>query len=104
MRRLVGSVMTTQSGLSSVFLDDALPAEAVAVLLLHGADDPEGVVAVELVLLDELAGVDHRGHAGLLVGGAAAPDHAVGEVAAVRVVLPLRAVADPDGVDGRPWR
>ena len=94
----VGSVETTNVRLQSRFLDDVLPAQTVAIFFLNGADHDQGVVAFQPQILDDLAGVDHGGHAALLVAGAAAADHLVVFVAFVGVEFPVVPVAHTHGV------
>ena len=87
-------------GALEVFVDDGLPAHAVAVLLLHGADDHDLVaLGNEAEVLHDLRAVGRRSHAALLVAAAAAVDDLVILVALVRVVRPVFTVADADGVD-----
>ena len=87
-------------GTLEVFVDDGLPAHTVAVLLLHGADDHDLVaLGNEAEVLHDLRAVGRRSHAALLVAAAAAVDDLVILVALVRVVRPVFAVADADGVD-----
>ena len=65
-----------------VFIDDGLPAHAVAVLFLHGADDHDLVaLGDEAQILHDLRAVGRGGHAALLVGAAAAVDDVVGLIA-----------------------
>ena len=54
---------------------------------------------VDFEVAQNLRGVDHRRDRAFLVPCPAAPDFAVGDFAFVRIVLPLVAVADADGVD-----
>jgi len=87
-------------GAVEVFIDDGLPAHAVAVLLLHGADDHDLVaLGDEAQILHDLRAVGRGGHAALLVGAAAAVDDLVGLVALIGVGRPVLAVADADGID-----
>ena len=84
-----------------VLVDDVLPAEAVAILLLDGAHHHQREVARKPQILDDLPRVDHGGHAALLVAGASADDDLVVLVPLVGVVGPKGAVADSDGIDVR---
>src|SRR5699024_868045 len=83
-----------------VLVVDVLPAHAVAVLFLHGADDHDLVAGGdEVEVLHYLRAVHGGGHAALLVGAAAAVDDLVVLIALVGVVGPVRDVADADRVD-----
>ena len=83
-----------------IFIDDGLPAHAVAVLLLHGADDHDLIaLGDETKVLHDLRAVGSGGHAALLVGAAASVDDVVRLIALIRVVRPVGAVADADGID-----
>ena len=74
--------------LEHLLAQDVLPAEAVAVLLHHRAGDPELRALEQPQLLGDARAV-HRGRdAALLVAGAAAVDHAVLQLALVRVARP----------------
>ena len=85
---------------TEIFIDDGLPAHAVAVLFLHGADDHDLVaLGDEALFLHDLRAVRGSCHAALLVRAAAAIDDVVGLIALVGVVRPVFAVADADGVD-----
>ena len=87
-------------GLDAVDVVDVLPAHAVAVLFLHGADDHDLVaLGDEVHVLHHLGGVRGARHAALLVGSAAAADELVILEALVRVEVPVVAVADAHGVD-----
>ena len=87
-------------GAFEVFVDDGLPAHTVAVLLLHGADNHDLVaLGNEIKILHDLCAVSSSCHAALLVAAAAAIDDLVIFVARIRVVRPVLAVADADGVD-----
>ena len=83
-----------------VLVVDVLPAHAVAVLFLDGADDHDLVAGGdEVEVLHYLRAVHGGGHAALLVGAAAAVDDLVVLIALVGVVGPVRDVADADRVD-----
>ena len=83
-----------------IFIDDGLPAHAVAVLLLHGADDHDLIaLGDETKILHDLRAVGSGGHAALLVGAAASVDDVVRLIALIGVVRPVGAVADADGID-----
>ena len=83
-----------------VLVVDVLPAHAVAVLFLDGADDHDLVsLRDEVEVLHDLRAVDGGGHAALLVGTAAAVDDLVVLVALVGVVGPVCDVADAHRVD-----
>ena len=87
-------------GSVEVFVDDGLPAHAVAVLLLNGAHDHDLVAfGDQPQVLHDLSAVGRGGHAALLVGAAPAVDEGVGLVALVGVGLPVGPVADAHGVD-----
>src|ERR1700688_1697727 len=80
-------------GANAVLFEDVEPWQAVAVFLLHGTDHVDRVVTLEAALFDELAGVDHAGHAGALVAGAAAENVAILHLALVRVPGPFFGIA-----------
>jgi len=82
-----------------VLVDDVLPAEAVAILLLDGAHHHQREVARKPQVLDDLPRVDHGRHAALLVAGPPADNDLVVLVSFVRVILPERPVADTYGID-----
>ena len=89
-------------GLNAVLVVDVLPAHAVAVLFLDGADDHDLVaLGDEAHVLHHLGSVGSRSHAALLVGAAAAVDDLVGLVALIGIGIPVLDVADADGVDVR---
>ena len=81
----------------AVLVVDILPAQAVAVLLLHGGRDKDLVARRdEAEILHDLRAVDRGHHAALLIGTAAAVDDVVRLVALVGIVRPIVAVADAD--------
>ena len=83
-----------------VLVDDVLPAHAVAVFFLDGADYHDLVaLGNEAHVLHDLGTVYGGGHAALLVGAAAAEDDVLGLVALVGVGLPVIDIADANGVD-----
>ena len=86
-------------GADLALLDDVLPAEAVAILLLHGAGHQQGVLVFQSQILDDLAGVDHGGHAPFLIGGTATADDLVIFHPLIGVEGPVGHVADPHGID-----
>ena len=86
-------------GPNATLLHEVLPAEAIAVLLLHGAGDQEGVIGREIEILDDLAGVNQGGHAALLVAGPPAADDLLVLEALEGVELPVFWVADTHVVD-----
>ena len=87
-------------GLAEVLVDDVLPAEAVAVLLLDGAGDEDGdVLGQDAQVLHDPGAVDGGDDAALLVGAAPAADVGVVLIALVGVELPVLDVADAHGVD-----
>ena len=87
-------------GTVEVLVDDVLPAHAVAVLFLDGADHHDLVaLGDEAHILHDLGAVHGGSHAALLVGTAAAEDDVLGLIALVGVGLPVVDVADAHGVD-----
>ena len=85
-----------------ILVDDGLPAHAVAVFFLHGADDHDLVaLGNETQILHDLAAVSCGCHAAFLIGTAAAVDDIVGLITLIGVGFPVGAVADADGVDVR---
>ena len=83
-----------------VLVDDVLPAHAVAVLFLNGADDHDLVAfGDQAQVLHDLGAVGGGSHAALLVGAAAAIDDLVVLIALVGIVGPVVDVADADGID-----
>ena len=87
-------------GLNAVLVVDVLPAHAVAVLFLDGADDHDLVALGDKThVLHHLGSIGSRSHAALLVGAAAAVDDLVGLVALIGIGIPVLDVADADGVD-----
>jgi len=86
-------------GRQHLLAQDVLPAEAVAILLHHGAGDPELDAVEEVELPGDRRAVDRGGEAPLLIARAAAVDDAVLHLALVGVAGPGRAVADADGVE-----
>src|SRR5690348_10748871 len=85
-------------GPDAVFFQDVEPGQTVAVLFLDGAHDVQGVIAEQAQLADELARVNHAGHAGALIAGAASVDVPVLDLATIRVPGPLLRVAYTDGI------
>ena len=86
-------------GLQHAFLQDVLPAQAVAVLLHDRAGHPELHALEQAELLRDARAVHGGGDAGLLVGRAAAEDDAVPELADVGIARPRGPVADADRVE-----
>ena len=87
-------------GLNAVLVVDVLPAHAVAVLFLDGANDHDLVaLGDEAHVLHHLGSVGSRSHAALLIGAAAAIDDLVGLVALIGIGIPVLDVADANGVD-----
>ena len=87
-------------GFEFVFINDVLPAEAVAVFFLDGAGDDERVIAFEAEVFDDFAGINHGSHAAFLIRAAAAPNRVVILFAFVGIAFgPQADVADADGVD-----
>ena len=85
---------------AKVFIDDGLPAHAVAVLFLNGADDHDLVaIGDEAEILHDLGAVSRGSHAAFLVGAAAAVDDIVRLIAFVGIGGPVFPVADADGID-----
>ncbi|MPM74515.1 hypothetical protein SDC9_121503 [bioreactor metagenome] len=77
-----------------------MPAEPVAVLLLHRAGDENGdVVGNQPLLLHNLCAVHRRDDAALLVAAAPAADLRIGLVTLVGIEFPVFPVADAHGVD-----
>jgi len=95
-RRLRGD---DELGPDAALLHDVLPAETVAVLLLHGAGDKKSVIAGEAEILDDLAGVDQRGHATRLIAGSPAADGLVVLEPLEGIERPVLGVAHTHGVD-----
>ena len=85
--------------LELLFVQQVLPAQAVAVLLHDCAGEIDRELVVQAQLLDDLPCIDHCGHAALLIHGAPAPDLAVFDSRLERVEAPLLAVAGIDGVN-----
>ena len=86
--------------LGEVLVNNVLPAHAVAVLFLNGADDHDLVaLGDQAQVLHDLSAVGSGSHAALLVGAAAAVDDLVVLVALVGIVGPVVDVADTDGID-----
>ena len=87
-------------GLNAVLVVDVLPAHAVAVLFLDGADDHDLVaLGDEAHVLHHLGSIGSGSHTALLVRAAAAVDDLVGLVALIGIGIPVLDVADADGVD-----
>ena len=86
--------------LGEVLVNNVLPAHAVAVLFLNGADDHDLVaLGNQAQVLHDLSAVGSGSHATLLVGAAAAVDDLVVFVTLVGIVGPVVDVADTDGID-----
>ena len=87
-------------GTVEVLVHDGLPAHAVAVFLLHGADHHQLIALGDQVqILHDLDAIGSGSHAALLVAAAAAVDDVLGLVALVGVSFPVLDVADANGVD-----
>src|SRR5207253_7662723 len=72
-----------------------LPAQAIAIFLHDGErQEQRPLVALQAKVLDDPAGIDHRGRGAFLVAGAATPHNALFHLTLVRVVSPLSGVAD----------
>ncbi|MPN58192.1 hypothetical protein SDC9_205893 [bioreactor metagenome] len=77
-----------------------MPAEPVAVLLLHRAGDQNGVlVGQQAQILHDLGAVNRRDHAAPLVGSAAPADFGFGFIALIGVEGPVGQLAQAHGVD-----
>jgi hypothetical protein len=85
--------------LELLFVEQVLPAQAVAVLFHDRAGEIDRELVIQAQLLDDLARIDHRGHAALLIHSAAAPDLAVFDSRLEGIEAPLLAVAGIDGVN-----
>ena len=87
-------------GAQLAFLDDVLPAQAVAILFLHAGDHPDRqLFRHHPEFLQHGDGVDGGDHAALLVGHAAAIDLAVLDDGRIGLdLVPEGDVADVDGV------
>ena len=84
----------------AVLVDDILPAHAVAVFLLNGADDHELIApGNQAQVLHDLRAVHRAGHTALLVGAAAAVNDFVGFIAFIGIRGPVIPVSDADGID-----
>ena len=93
----VGSVEMTNSIFSWA---SSLPAHAVAVLFLHGADYHDPIPCGDQIqVLHNFGAVHCRGHAALLVGAAPAKDDVVCFIALIGVCFPVVGVANTNGVD-----
>ncbi|MPM68902.1 hypothetical protein SDC9_115837 [bioreactor metagenome] len=87
-------------GTNLVLVHNVLPAEAVTVLLLDGADHQHGIfIREQTELFHDFGAVNGGDDAAQLVGSASASDLGVGFKAFVRVELPVVPVADAHGVD-----
>ena len=79
-----------------------MPAQAVAVLFLHGSDHDDGaVLGTQAKLFDDLPGINHAGHAAFLIARAAPADGFGVFVAFVGIKGPVGTVADAHGIDVR---
>lgn len=87
-------------GAQDVFLDDVLPAEAVAVFFLHAGDHPDGqVFGYHVQFLEHGDGDDGGDETAFLVGDAAAIDFAIPDFGGIGLALgPQADVADVHGV------
>ena len=85
-------------GADAVLLENVEPRQAVAILLLHRADHPDGAAARQAQFPDELARVDHARHAGALIASTAAVHVAVLHFAHVGVPGPFARVAHAHGI------
>lgn len=86
-------------GADLALLDDVLPAETIAILLLYGTGHQQGVLIFQPQILDDLARIDHGGHAPFLIGCTATTNDLVIFHPLIGVESPVGAVADPDGID-----
>ena len=87
-------------GADLVLVDDVLPAQAVAVLLLNGSRYQNGVTVAEQSQILHDPGSIYGGYkAAALVGYASSSDFGVVLIAFVGVKVPVVLVSDPDGVD-----
>jgi len=81
---------------------EVLPAQAVAVLFLHGAGDQHRIAVVDKAkILHDLGAVDGRDNATQLIRGTAAADLRVILKALIGVEFPVVCVANAHGVDVR---
>ena len=75
-------------GAQDVFLDDVLPAEAVAVFFLHAGDHPDGqVFGYHVQFLEHGDGDDGGDETAFLVGDAAAIDFAIPDFGGIGLAL-----------------
>ena len=84
-----------------VFVDEVLPAEAVAILFLHRADHVERVIARQIEVFDDFRAINHAGQRAFLIRRAAPVNDAVLEFAFIRVMRPRGGIADADGIHMR---
>ena len=85
-----------------VFVYDGLPAHAVAVFFLNGANDHDFItVGNETEILHNLCAVCSGSHAAFLIGTAAAVNNGIGFIALIRICFPVVDVADTNGVNMR---
>ncbi len=97
VRRLGGD---DELGLIAVLVIDVLPAHAVTVFFLDGANDHDAIALGNKVeVLHDLSPINCRGEAALLVRAAAAVDDVIGLIAGVGVISPVVTVADADSVN-----
>ena len=87
-------------GTNLVLIDDVLPAQAVAVLLLYGSGYQDGVLVGEQSQVFHDSGSVHSGYdAAALVGNASSADLGVVLIAFIGVEVPVVLVSDSNGVD-----
>ena len=88
-----------RSGIQNFFFHDDVPTQTVAVFFLNGTGDPQGVIAFQSQILNDLAGINHGRHTAFLIGSAATVDDAVFQFAFVRIAGPQFRIGDTDRVN-----
>ena len=88
-----------QLGPQAIFINNVLPAQAVAIFLLHGCGHIQGDIIRYAGFLQQRSGVDARGNPAFHVTGTAAIQNPVLDVAGMRITIPHRQVTGINGID-----
>ena len=77
-----------------IFIEDVLPAKAIAVFFLHRANYQQRVVVFQLQIFDDFSGIHHGGHAAFLITGATPDNDFFVLKPFIRIIFPVFRVAD----------
>ena len=79
-------------------LDHIIPAQPIAVFLLHGGRHYQGIVILQSQPFDQPPGIDHGCHAAFLIGSPPAPDGLIVLITFEGIEFPLPGITHIHGV------